>query len=527
MIRRIPPEAAKRAVHDGGEIAFLDVREAGECAEGHPLFAAPCPYSGLEREVVRLAPRRGVRVVLIDGGDGVAERAAARLATLDYTNVAVVEGGAPSWAAAGFTLFEGVNVPSKTLGELAEQVWHPQTVDAATLARWRTEGRPFRLFDTRPADEYAKMRVPGAGWMPNGELAHRLPVAVPDSDTPVVVNCAGRTRSLTGAVGLALAGCPAPVVALENGTQGWELAGLALERGNLAPPLPPLDAAARETTRERARTMTTRWAIPVCGATEVGGWLTAGDRTAFLFDIRSDEEAWADPLPAATHVLGVTLVQASDRHVGVRRARIALADDLGLRGAIAAFWLRQLGFEVAVVPIDDALRTLPAPARPDPFTGVPEVAPVDAADASRAVRAGAAHLVDVRGSLAHRAGHPKSAIWSIRPRLARDVPADGRPVHGIGDAATVRLAALDLAAAGVREVRRVDGGVEAMAAAGHPIVATPDVPDERTAIDHVWFTHGRHDGDLEASRRYLAWELGLVARLDPDERAAFVLARRE
>jgi rhodanese-related sulfurtransferase len=231
MSAEIAAADAKVLIHDGREVAFLDIREAGEFGEGHPLFAVPCPYSRLEARIGALVPHRDVRVLLIDSGDGVARRAAQALEGLGYDDVSWIAGGASAWEAAGYTLFKGVNVRSKTLGELAEHAWHPETIDAETLAQWRAEGRGVNLFDARPPAEYAKMRVPGAVCLPNGELAHRFPVAVPDQTAPVVVTCAGRTRGIVGVLGLRLAGIETPVYALENGTQGWQLAGLELERG--------------------------------------------------------------------------------------------------------------------------------------------------------------------------------------------------------------------------------------------------------------------------------------------------------
>ena len=65
---------------DGGEIAFLDVREEGTHGDGHPLLAVNLPYSRLELVIGQLAPRRSCPVVLVDDGDGVAEKAARRLA---------------------------------------------------------------------------------------------------------------------------------------------------------------------------------------------------------------------------------------------------------------------------------------------------------------------------------------------------------------------------------------------------------------------------------------------------------------
>ena len=47
----------------------------------------------------------------------------------------------------------------------------------------------------------------------------------------------------------------------------------------------------------------------------------------------------------------------------------------------------------------------------------------------------------------------------------------------------------------------------------------PGTPRDADCIDHLFFVHDRHDGNLEASRRYLEWELGLVDQLDEQERS--------
>jgi 3-mercaptopyruvate sulfurtransferase SseA len=49
-----------------------------------------------------------VRLVLCDQGDGVAERAAARAASLGYDNVHILSGGKAAWRDAGYTLFAGL-----------------------------------------------------------------------------------------------------------------------------------------------------------------------------------------------------------------------------------------------------------------------------------------------------------------------------------------------------------------------------------------------------------------------------------
>lgn len=511
---RTSPKAARTLLHGGGEVAFLDIREAGQFGEGHPLFAVPMPYSRLEARVPALVPRRSVPVLLIDAGDGVADRAATRLAALGYDGVAVIDGGIAGWQAAGYPLYKGVNVPSKALGELAETVWHPQTITPERLADWRRQGRPFALFDARPTAEYAKMRVPGAVCLPNGELAHRLDAVGND---PIVITCAGRTRGLTGAIGLTLTGHRGPVYALENGTQGWALAGLPLERGNVAAPYPALTDRAMASARARAQALMARFAIPEAPAAEVARLLAAPSRTTFLFDVRSAEEARDDPVPAAVHAPSGQIVQATDQWVGVRRARLVLCDDSGMRAALAAFWLRQLGYDVHVARIDDGLRRLPA-AEAATLEAPP---PIAAADALDAVRRGAV-LVDLRGSMDYRRGHTAGAVWAIRPRLTA-LAGRARQVVLLGDDAATALAAVDCRELGLAVLGSVAGGMAALVAAGGTVEASADRPDDAAAIDHLFFVHDRHDGNLDASRQYLAWETGLVAQLDAAERAEFRL----
>lgn len=513
---------ARDWVHAGAEIAFLDVREAGQFGEGHPLFAVPCPYSRLELLAPRLVPRHSAPVLLIDEGDGVAHKAVRRLSCLGYADVRIVEGGAAAWAAAGFTLFKGVNVPSKALGELAEEAWHPPTLPAQALQDWRRVGRPFHLFDARPPEEYARMRVPGAACMPNGELAHRFAALVPDADTPVVVTCAGRTRGIVGITGLRLAGVGNPVFALENGTQGWALAGYHLERGNRAEPYPELNEGARAASEARAQAFSQAQDISWIRPHELARMRAERERSLFLFDVRSREEALGDPVPGAVHAPGGQLVQATDQWVGVRHGRIVLCDDTGLRASLAAFWLRQLGYEAFVLPIDDNVRAMAAPERPSP----PALAPlpgISPAAAWARMAEGAARLLDLRSSGAHREARPSGAAWAIRPRIGAVVGSDTRPVVLLADEAAVAgLAAIDLEELGVAAVLQLEGGMPAWSAAGLPIASGNEGIAE--AIDFLAFVHDRHDGNLDASRRYLAWETGLITQLDPLERSQFSLA---
>src|SRR5690606_19100417 len=125
---------------------------------------------------------------------------------------------------AGYPLFKGVNVPSKAFGELVEHAYHTPRISPQELADMRARGENMIVVDGRPYSEYRRMNIPGAVCCPNAELAYRIRTLAPDPSTRIVVNCAGRTRSILGAQTLVNLGIPNPVCALENGTQGWVLA---------------------------------------------------------------------------------------------------------------------------------------------------------------------------------------------------------------------------------------------------------------------------------------------------------------
>jgi rhodanese-related sulfurtransferase len=262
-VTTIPPQAVAAMLDDGGEIAFVDAREEGVFARSHPLFAASLPLSRIEERAYALIPRLGTRVIVTsDGAAGgqLAGRAAQRLVELGYSNVFLLDGGNAGWKDAGYRLFSGIHVPSKAFGELAEARYETPMIEATELKALIDAGRDVAIFDSRPAHEYRRMNIPGAANCPGADLVYRLPAVVRSPDTLVVVNCAGRTRSIIGAQSLINAGLPNQVVALKNGTMGWHLAGLALEHGNERPVTKP-DSAGVEAARRMAATVRARFGV--------------------------------------------------------------------------------------------------------------------------------------------------------------------------------------------------------------------------------------------------------------------------
>jgi rhodanese-related sulfurtransferase len=519
--RTMPIDAPtlKAWLSDGREIALFDVREHGQYGMGHLFFAVPLPYSRFELGLEAVAPNRSVRLVLCGGGDGVAAQAAARAAALGYANVFVLEGGVPAWGAAGYTIYAGVNVPSKVFGEIVEHQRHTPRISARDLEAMRERGENFVIVDGRPWAEYRKMSIPGGICCPNGELVLRIRDIAPDPSTRIVVNCAGRTRSIIGAQTLIDFGVPNPVYALENGTQGWFLAGLELARN--------ADHRYGEARAETAalRPQAQRFAI-VCGAPSVSpssahAWLGDPTRTTYLFDVRTAEEFAADSLAGFVHAPGGQLVQATDQWVGVRGARIVLSDREEVRAPVIAGWLRQLGHEAYWLADAAAAASLDW-RRSDSHVDqrLPPSIPVN--EAAAALHAGAT-VLDLRPGMAFRGGHIAGAIWSIRPRIGAVRPADGTVILVADEPALAALATLDLAEAGSKDVRLLAGGYAAWCAAGLPVETSPDRPTATECIDFLFFTHGRHDGDAEAARQYIAWETGLLAQLDDQERGVFRL----
>jgi 3-mercaptopyruvate sulfurtransferase SseA len=92
------------------------------------------------------------------------------------------------------------------------------------------------------------------------------------------------------------------------------------------------------------------------------------------------------------------------------------------------------------------------------------------------------------------------------------------------DADVARLAATELLDVGIKDVQLLDGGLGAWTRAGYATESSPAIPADAECIDYLFFVHDRHAGNREAMKQYLAWETGLVAQLDEEERAAFRVA---
>ena len=520
----ISPADLKALIIEGGELTIIDVREEGVFGISHLLFAVCIPLSRLEMRIDDLVPRKTVPIVLTAAADGeLVGRAAERLSRFGYTDVRRLEGGVEGWAEAGFELFSGVNVPAKAFGEFIENTFDTPRIPAPELKKLMDAGADMVIVDSRPMSEYTVMNIPGGVNMPGAELALRIHDMAPDPGTLVVVNCAGRTRSIIGAQSLINAGIPNRVVALKDGTMGWTLAGLQLEHdGARTPPTVSDHGLAR--AKECAARTAGRFGVSTVGRDTVEQWRAEANRTTFLLDVRGAEEYAAGHPKGALHAPGGQLVQAWDETVGVLGARLVLCDDNRVRATMTASWLMQMGWRDVHV-LEDALSgpLESGPHRPHVY-GLDEAAgeTVTASDLKALLDDGAAAVVDLADSMTYRAGHVPGAWFAIRARLPGNLaPLPAAPVLVLTspDGVLARLAAGEAAASG-RAVKLLHGGTRAWIDAGLGLEEGPIHMAE--APDDLWVKpYQKADAVEDAMQDYLSWEVGLVEQIERDGSARF------
>ncbi|MCH7889833.1 MAG: sulfurtransferase [Proteobacteria bacterium] len=522
----------KAMLGDGRELALLDVREEGVFARRHPLFACSLPLSRLELAIDARVPRRATRIVLCDDDDGLAQRAAAKLGHFGYGCVSVLAGGVEAWEAAGYEVFGGVNVPSKAFGEFVAHHAGTPHIDAAEVKAKLDAGEDMVIIDARPMSEYRAMNIPGAVNCPGAELVLRISDIVATPDTLVVVNCAGRTRSIIGAQSLIDAGIANPVAALENGTMGWHLAGFELERGQHRPAPEPTPrglaiakaAAARVAGRHGVRTI---------DRAALAGFEAESDRRSlYLLDVRGPEEFEAGHLPGSRSAPGGQLVQATDAYVGTRNARLVLVDDDGVRAPMTASWLIQMGWDEVYV-LAGAWASGESVAGPAPATvpGLDEAAPetITAAALEAALDRGEAVVLDLDTSPRYREGHIPGAWFAVRSRLAAALakaPGAAMLVLTSPDGVLARLCAPEAARLTEMPVRVLAGGTGAWRAAGLSIATGEEHMAD--VADDVWRRpYDRAAGAEDAMTDYLRWELDLPDQVERDGDARFRTFKNE
>ncbi|EHR72235.1 rhodanese-related sulfurtransferase [Burkholderiales bacterium JOSHI_001] len=520
--------AVREALRARQEIALIDVREEDPFAQEHPLFAAQLSMSRLELDAPWRLPRRDVPVVVYDDGEGLAEPALRRLRSLGYSRARLLDGGLDGWRRSGGELFRDVNVPSKAFGELVEHHRHTPSLSAPEVKALLDAQADVVVLDARRFDEYQTMSIPGGISVPGAELALRVRDLAPNPATRVIVNCAGRTRSIIGTQSLVNAGIPNPVAALRNGTIGWTLAGQALDHG-ASRRAGPASAGAQQAARQAAQALAQRAGAHRLTADRLPQ-LDLPGRTVYRYDVRSPEEFQRGHIAGFGSAPGGQLVQETDVFAPVRGARIVLADDDGVRAPMTAHWLAQMGWDVAwldAVPPEHFQDTRPWPPQSAPSV-LPAAPAIGVAGLQAALARGDTLLIDLAPSATHVKQHIAGAWWALRSQLpaalqrmaqAKDQPP-GRVVFTCGDGLLAQHAAADLQAQIDRPVLVLEGGNAAWRDSGGAL-ETGEAHLASPRIDRYRRPYEGTDNPHAAMQAYLDWEFGLVAQLGRDATHGF------
>lgn len=499
--------------------ALLDVREHGAFERGHIPGATALPRRRLEFRLAALVPVRDTPVLLYDdgGGDRRAQRAAQTLRDLGYGRVSILDGGIAAWQALGGVPARGVNVPCKAFGERVLAEDGIPYVDSDGLVARLDAGARIAMCDVRTEEEFADAHLPGAAPTPGFELALRL-ADLEEAHEAVVVNCAGRTRSIIATATLTRLGAKA-VAALENGTMGWRLSGRELEKG----PVQGLSSASgrsRAVAAQKALALALDAGVTRLAPDQVAALLTRGAPGAYVLDVRDKAAFTAGHVADAVFAPGGQAVQRADDFIAVPGATIVFVDDGDARALLAAYWYRRMGFEHVHV-LEGGMPAWQAAGMPV-HRGRGHAEPLGYAQARAGAtfveaaelherlseRDGAPLVIDVGSSRDLGRGHLPQALGMPRGFLEDHIVGvedlDRPIVLASREEAQSVFAARTLAQLGFSHVAVLAGGTGAWAAAGFPLATS--LADGLQGEDVV---EPPYRGGLAAMREYLAWEIAL------------------
>jgi rhodanese-related sulfurtransferase len=499
--------------------AVFDVRERGEYNQCQIPDTTSLPRSQIEFRVAELVPDRDVQVIVYDEGGARAPLALATLTRLGYQHVAILDGGLDAWQSQGRPTFAGVNVPSKAFGE---RIHHERNVPDLTpeeLKSLQDHSTDLVILDVRTPEEYGRFCIPGGINVTGGDLILWVEELKRRKPSNVIVNCAGRTRSIIGAAALRRLGIT-NVRALRNGTMGWVLAGFELEK-NPQRPAPPPPAMVRNKAAAFARRIAEQESISWISTLELSGALESRS-IDYLIDVRSENEFAFAHVSGSISIPGGQAVQRADDFVAVRNGQIVFISNESARAVMAAFWYRQMGFSHVAVLHGGLRAWMESGARIEKgsrrnesmgFEAARQVVSVlEAPMIEGLMRDSSVLLLDVGTSLDFETAHLPRAKWISRGWLDLKLPELYRErtqpiVLTCADGRSSILAALTLGELGYSDVVVLGGGVRAWSAAGFP--TEQGVDGCLVECNDVVLSPSIR-GTKEDMQRYLDWELTLT-----------------
>ena len=248
----------------------------------------------------------------------------------------------------------GFNSLSKALGEFVERHYETPRIKAEELKARLDGGEDLVILDTRPIPEFTHISTPPGRRRPASCCSTEYSTMSSPRRHRWSSTAPGVTRAIIGAQTLINASVGNPVVALENGTSGWQSAGLEPAHGEtevLGPPTPEVLSAP---------------AMLRPGSLSASAWPRSG-LDSWPPAVESEGApctCWTSVRPGSSRRSlprfasgpGGQLVQATDQYVATLGARVVLIDGRNtVRATVAASWLIQLGLsEVYVYGADAA-----------------------------------------------------------------------------------------------------------------------------------------------------------------------------
>jgi rhodanese-related sulfurtransferase len=519
-MKTISPGELAGLMNSDGLFAVFDVRERGEFNNGQIPNGTSLPRSQTEFRIAELVPNRTVAIVVYDEGGERAALVAQTLTECGYGSISVLEGGLNEWRKQGRPTVSGVNVPSKAFGEKVQHERRIPEITPEELRRLKEGAGDIVILDMRTPEEYARFCIPGGVNVPGGDLILWAEELRRKPEKTVVVNCAGRTRSIIGTAALRRLGLD-NVRALRNGTMGWVLAGFDLEpnpnRESSSAP-----AASREKATAYALRLAEEEGIPEISASGLKRISEKREEgVTYLIDVRSESEYQSGHVLGSLNVPGGQAVQRADDFIAVRNAKIVFISNESARAVMAAYWYRQMGFRDVQV-LSGGLAawrrdggSVSTGAENHEPLGLEEAKKLarllTPSDASMLLKQSSVVILDVGSSLEYEAAHLLGARWISRGWLEPKLPgyfSDRSQAILITcpDGAHSILAARALAKCGFDNVYVLDGGVRAWIAASFSTES--GLTACLTETNDVVLSPSIK-GNKEDMQRYLAWELKL------------------
>ena len=473
MANSISPEQLNDLMHGNAAFALIDVREAGEYNSSHIPASSLITRRHLEAQMWSAVPHFNTHVVVCDDDQRRADLSAATLEALGYTEVSVLAGGMNRWVSRDFPTEWGTNVPSKDFGEKMEVVHHVPEIDAEELHARIERGDKMVILDTRTPEEFRRFCIPGGRSMPNGELALRITDITKDldEDTTVLVNCAGRTRSIIGTRMLQRMGIT-NAIGLKNGTSGWVLAGYDLETGADRVDLPEPSSEGTAAAESYASRLASEDGVGYLTVSELQNIQTrVASESVYFIDVRTEEEYKSGHIPGFHWFPGGQAVQRSDDVAVVHNCPVVFCCDGKARATFAASWYRQMGFR-EVYAVDGGIGAWTA-AGQSLEQGIPEPVVLGRDEASSKVKLATPlefinrrlnHIVHVSTSQDFARGHVPGSHWIARGWLELQidqlVPSRNTPIGVVcTDGRNSLFAGAALADMGYNEVWVLEEGM--------------------------------------------------------------------